>query len=53
MFDERKLTKNPPKQQLDSKTLSRLESAVARSQYVGQGKKLKVTNKVRCHDPPI
>jgi len=32
--------------QLDAKTLSRLESAVAKSQYVGQGKKLKVTNKV-------
>jgi len=32
--------------QLDSKTLSRLESAVTKSQYVGQGKKLKVTNKV-------
>jgi F-type H+-transporting ATPase subunit O len=32
---------------LDSKTLSRLETAVSKSQYVGQGKKLKVTNKVR------
>jgi F-type H+-transporting ATPase subunit O len=32
--------------QLDGKTLSRLESAVSKSQYVGQGKKLKVTNKV-------
>lgn len=32
--------------QLDSKTLSRLEAAVSKSQYVGQGKKLKVTNKV-------
>jgi len=32
--------------QLDGKTLSRLEAAVAKSQYVGQGKKLKVTNKV-------
>ncbi|OBT74893.1 ATP synthase F1, delta subunit [Pseudogymnoascus sp. 05NY08] len=31
---------------LDNKTLTRLESAVAKSQYVGQGKKLKVTNKV-------
>lgn len=31
---------------LDGKTLSRLETAVAKSQYVGQGKKLKVTNKV-------
>ncbi|KAI0439783.1 ATP synthase delta subunit-domain-containing protein [Xylaria telfairii] len=33
-------------QQLDGKTLSRLETAVAKSQYVGQGKKLKVTNQV-------
>ncbi|KAI1460755.1 putative oligomycin sensitivity conferring protein [Annulohypoxylon moriforme] len=33
-------------QQLDNKILSRLESAVAKSQYVGQGKKLKVTNQV-------
>ena len=33
-------------QQLDSKTLNRLESAVSKSQYVGQGKKLKVTNEV-------
>ncbi|KAI1093435.1 putative oligomycin sensitivity conferring protein [Rostrohypoxylon terebratum] len=33
-------------QQLDNKTLGRLESAVAKSQYVGQGKKLKVTNTV-------
>jgi len=31
---------------LDNKTLSRLETAVSKSQYVGQGKKLKVTNKV-------
>ena len=31
---------------LDSKTLQRLEGAVSKSQYVGQGKKLKVTNKV-------
>ncbi|KFY44559.1 hypothetical protein V494_01428 [Pseudogymnoascus sp. VKM F-4513 (FW-928)] len=31
---------------LDNKTLTRLESAVAKSQYVGQGKKLTVTNKV-------
>ncbi|POR38162.1 ATP synthase subunit 5, mitochondrial, partial [Tolypocladium paradoxum] len=31
---------------LDSKTLSRLETAVAKSSYVGQGKKLKVTNEV-------
>lgn len=34
-------------QSLDNKTLSRLETAVSKSQYVGQGKKLKVTNKVR------
>ncbi|KAL6793559.1 ATP synthase delta subunit domain-containing protein [Trichoderma sp. SZMC 28013] len=33
-------------QALDSKTLSRLETAVAKSSYVGQGKKLKVTNAV-------
>ncbi|KAJ1338015.1 F-type H+-transporting ATPase subunit O [Microdochium nivale] len=32
--------------QLDSKTLSRLETAVSKSQYVGTGKKLKVTNEV-------
>jgi F-type H+-transporting ATPase subunit O len=31
---------------LDNKTLSRLEGAVSKSAYVGQGKKLKVTNKV-------
>ncbi|KAF2741005.1 OSCP-domain-containing protein [Polyplosphaeria fusca] len=31
---------------LDSRTLSRLESAVSKSQYVGQGKKLKVVPKV-------
>ncbi|KAI8624010.1 OSCP-domain-containing protein [Xylariaceae sp. FL1651] len=33
-------------QQLDNKTLSRLETAVSKSPYVGQGKKLKVTNQV-------
>ncbi|KAH8687718.1 ATP synthase delta subunit-domain-containing protein [Tricladium varicosporioides] len=32
--------------QLDNKTLQRLETAVSKSTYVGQGKKLKVTNKV-------
>ncbi|QSZ36518.1 hypothetical protein DSL72_006398 [Monilinia vaccinii-corymbosi] len=32
--------------QLDARTLGRLESAVSKSQYVGQGKRLKVTNKV-------
>ncbi|KAK9240984.1 OSCP/delta subunit of ATPase [Lipomyces kononenkoae] len=31
---------------LDSKLLSRIESAVAKSQFVGAGKKLKVSNKV-------
>ncbi|KAF2277681.1 OSCP-domain-containing protein [Westerdykella ornata] len=33
-------------QPLDNRTLSRLESAVSKSQYVGQGKKLKVVSKV-------
>jgi F-type H+-transporting ATPase subunit O len=33
-------------QALDNKTLNRLESAVSKSSYVGQGKKLKVTNDV-------
>ncbi|KAI0974785.1 ATP synthase delta subunit-domain-containing protein [Xylaria arbuscula] len=33
-------------QPLDNRTLSRLETAVAKSQYVGQGKKLKVRNEV-------
>ncbi|KYK55684.1 putative oligomycin sensitivity conferring protein [Drechmeria coniospora] len=33
-------------QALDARTLSRLETAVAKSAYVGQGKKLKVTNQV-------
>ncbi|KAI1366106.1 ATP synthase delta subunit-domain-containing protein [Xylaria arbuscula] len=33
-------------QPLDNRTLSRLETAVTKSQYVGQGKKLKVTNEV-------
>ncbi|KAI9819445.1 MAG: ATP synthase F0 subcomplex subunit OSCP atp5 [Thelocarpon impressellum] len=32
--------------QLDNRTLSRLESAVAKSEFVGPGKKLKTTNKV-------
>jgi hypothetical protein len=31
---------------LDNKTLNRLETAVAKSEYVGAGKKLKVTNEV-------
>ena len=34
-------------QSLDNRTLSRLETAVSKSQYVSQGKKLKVTNKVQ------
>ncbi|KAI1187882.1 ATP synthase delta subunit-domain-containing protein [Nemania serpens] len=34
-------------QQLDNRTLSRLEAAVSKSQYVGPGKKLKVTNEVK------
>ncbi|KAI0124887.1 ATP synthase delta subunit-domain-containing protein [Xylariales sp. AK1849] len=33
-------------QQLDNRTLNRLETAITKSQYVGQGKKLKVTNQV-------
>ncbi|KAI1802741.1 OSCP-domain-containing protein [Daldinia bambusicola] len=33
-------------QQLDNKTLGRIENAIAKSSYVGQGKKLKVTNQV-------
>ncbi|KAI0809357.1 ATP synthase delta subunit-domain-containing protein [Xylaria sp. FL0064] len=33
-------------QPLDNRTLSRLETAVSKSQYVGQGKKLKVRNEV-------
>lgn len=33
-------------QPLDNRTLSRLETAVAKSSYVGAGKKLKVTNQV-------
>lgn len=33
-------------QPLDNRTLSRLETAVSKSSYVGQGKKLKVTNEV-------
>ncbi|KXH57614.1 ATP synthase F1 [Colletotrichum salicis] len=32
--------------QLDNKTLNRLENSIAKSSYVGQGKKLKVTNNV-------
>ncbi|KAH7169718.1 ATP synthase delta subunit-domain-containing protein [Fusarium flagelliforme] len=37
-------------ERLDNKTFSRLETAVSKSSYVGQGKKLKVTNKI---DPEI
>jgi F-type H+-transporting ATPase subunit O len=40
---DNKLTSSQP---LDNRTLSRLESAVSKSQYVGQGKKLKVVSKV-------
>lgn len=42
------LTKPQP---LDSKVLQKLESTIAKSQYVGAGRKLKVTSKVgidRC-----
>ncbi|QUC23802.1 uncharacterized protein UV8b_08043 [Ustilaginoidea virens] len=35
-------------QPLDTKTLARLEAAVAKSEYVGRGKKLKVTNQVNA-----
>ncbi|KAG5985539.1 ATP synthase F0 subcomplex subunit OSCP atp5, partial [Claviceps pusilla] len=35
-------------QPLDNKTLSRLETAITKSAYVGQGKKLKVTNQVNA-----
>lgn len=31
---------------MDNKTLNRIENAIAKSPYVGQGKKLKVTNQV-------
>ncbi len=40
-------------QPLDNKTLTKLENAVAKSSFVGQGKKLKVTNDVRISLPPI
>jgi len=45
-FDGTKTNTWEIKQALDNKTLNRLEAAVAKSAYVGQGKKLKVTNKV-------
>lgn len=45
--DEKEPRLTPVPQQLDNKTLNRLETAVAKSSYVGQGKKLKVTNRVR------
>jgi len=35
-----------PFQPLDNRTLNRLESAISKSQYVGQGQKLKVVSKV-------
>lgn len=41
---EMKVTSAQP---LDNKTLNRLETAVSKSSYVGQGKKLKVTNEVK------
>ena len=47
-FSEKLIGQQP----LDNKTLNRLESAVSKSSYVGQGKKLKVTNKVRHRIPP-
>lgn len=34
---------------LDSKIVKQLEAAISKSQYVGQGKKLKVTPKVCYH----
>ncbi|KAF8420104.1 ATP synthase delta subunit-domain-containing protein [Tirmania nivea] len=34
-------------QPLDSKTLQRLESAISKSPFIGQGQKLRVSNKVR------
>ncbi|GAB0141747.1 ATP synthase F0 subcomplex subunit OSCP atp5 [Epichloe bromicola] len=43
---ELKVTSAHQHQALDNKTLSRLEAAISKSQYVGQGKKLKVTNQV-------
>jgi len=36
----------PLAQQLDPKTIGRLEGAISKSQYVGAGKTLKVVNKV-------
>lgn len=38
---------------LDNKVLKQLESAVGKSQYVGQGKKLKVVPKVRFAPPTL
>lgn len=38
------------KQPLDAKTLNRLEAAVSKSAYVGQGKRLKSTNEVTTKD---
>lgn len=35
--------------QLDAKVLRQIETAVSKSQFVGQGKKLKVVPKVRGH----
>ena len=39
-------------QPLDNRTLSRLETAVSKSSYVGAGKKLKVKNTVRLLPGP-
>lgn len=49
--DARRSNANFTCQQLDNKTLNRLETAVSKSSYVGQGKKLKVTNQVRSTFP--
>ena len=38
-------------QALDQKVVRQLEQAVSKSQYVGQGQKLKVVPKVRSHEP--
>mgnify|MGYP004517059895 CR=1 FL=1 len=46
-LEERQKERNADDQQpLDNKTLTRLESAVSKSQYVAQGQKLKVVPKV-------
>ena len=40
-------------QPLDNKVIKQLETAISKSQYVGQGKKLKVVSKVRTIRLPI